>query len=73
MTAMPEMVAIFNGFGGGASALVASAEFLKIDWSNYKDNFIEFANEIHKLSDDILISSPNDFQMAQTYLSKMKS
>ena len=27
MTSMPEMVAIFNGFGGGASALVASAEF----------------------------------------------
>ena len=30
MTAMPEMVAIFNGFGGGASALVASAEYFKI-------------------------------------------
>ena len=28
MTTMPEMVAAFNGFGGGASALVASAEFL---------------------------------------------
>jgi NAD(P) transhydrogenase subunit beta len=27
MTGMPQMVAIFNGFGGGASALVASAEF----------------------------------------------
>lgn len=27
MTAMPEMVAIFNGFGGGASALVAWGEF----------------------------------------------
>lgn len=27
MTAMPQMVAIFNGFGGGASALVAAAEF----------------------------------------------
>jgi len=27
MTAMPEMVGIFNGFGGGASALVAIAEF----------------------------------------------
>jgi NAD(P) transhydrogenase subunit beta len=27
MTAMPEMVGIFNGFGGGASALVAGAEF----------------------------------------------
>src|SRR6056297_1817834 len=26
MTAMPEMVAIFNGFGGGASALVAWGE-----------------------------------------------
>lgn len=29
MTSMPEMVAIFNGFGGGASALVASAELFK--------------------------------------------
>ncbi len=28
MTAMPEMVGLFNGFGGGASALVAFAEFL---------------------------------------------
>lgn len=27
MTAMPEMVAVFNGFGGGASALVAWGEF----------------------------------------------
>ena len=26
MTAMPEMVAIFNGFGGGASAAVAASE-----------------------------------------------
>ena len=30
MTQMPQMVAIFNGFGGGASALVAAAEFLNI-------------------------------------------
>ena len=29
MTQMPQMVAILNGFGGGASALVAAAEFLK--------------------------------------------
>ena len=29
MTQMPQLVAIFNGFGGAASALVASAEFLK--------------------------------------------
>ncbi|MEJ2216202.1 MAG: NAD(P)(+) transhydrogenase (Re/Si-specific) subunit beta [Gemmatimonadota bacterium] len=29
MTAMPQMVAVFNGFGGGASALVAAAEYLR--------------------------------------------
>jgi NAD(P) transhydrogenase subunit beta len=29
MTAMPQMVGILNGFGGGASALVAAAEFFK--------------------------------------------
>jgi NAD(P) transhydrogenase subunit beta len=31
MTAMPEMVAIFNGFGGGASALVAWGEFARME------------------------------------------
>jgi len=31
MTAMPEMVAIFNGFGGGASALVAIGEYFRDD------------------------------------------
>ncbi len=30
MTAMPEMVALLNGFGGGASALVAAAELLRV-------------------------------------------
>ncbi len=30
MTAMPQMVGIFNGFGGGASALVAIAEFWRL-------------------------------------------
>src|SRR4029078_12012215 len=29
MTAMPQMVAIFNGAGGGAAAVVAIAEFLR--------------------------------------------
>ena len=29
MTAMPELVALFNGFGGAASALVASASFIE--------------------------------------------
>ncbi len=31
MTAMPQMVAIFNGFGGAASALIAVAEILDVD------------------------------------------
>ena len=31
MTAMPQMVAIFNGCGGGAAAMVAAAEFLKLN------------------------------------------
>ncbi len=30
MTSMPEMVGAFNGFGGGASALVAAAEFTRL-------------------------------------------
>ena len=39
MTAMPEMVAIFNGFGGGASALVASAELFK--YLNAKETYLK--------------------------------
>ncbi len=31
MTAMPQMVALFNGLGGGAAALVASLEFIRPD------------------------------------------
>ena len=34
MTQMPQMVAIFNGFGGGASALVATAEYFS-KFGNY--------------------------------------
>lgn len=34
MTQMPQMVAIFNGLGGGASALIASAEF----YTQYQNN-----------------------------------
>lgn len=29
MTAMPQLVALFNGFGGGASTLIAAAEFAR--------------------------------------------
>ena len=48
-----------------------SAEFLKIDWSDYENNFLEFAQQIHDLTGDILISSPNDFKGAHETLSKL--
>jgi homocysteine S-methyltransferase len=48
-----------------------SAEFLEIDWSNYKENVIGFINEIHSITDDILITSPNDFKGALETLSKL--
>ncbi|MQF97946.1 MAG: NAD(P)(+) transhydrogenase (Re/Si-specific) subunit beta [SAR202 cluster bacterium] len=41
MTAMPQMVAIFNGLGGAASALVASGEYLKL--SSYESIGIEYS------------------------------
>ena len=31
MTSIPQMVAAFNGFGGAASALIATAEFYKFN------------------------------------------
>ena len=48
-----------------------SAEFLKIDWSDYKENIVGFINEIHSITDDILITSPNDFKGALKTLSKL--
>ena len=50
-----------------------SAEFLKIDWSNYNENIVGFINEIHSITDDILITSPNDFKRAYKTISKLAS
>jgi len=50
-----------------------SAEFLKIDWSNYKEDITGFINEIHSITDDILITSPNDFKRAYETISKLAS
>ena len=48
-----------------------SAEFLKIDWSDYKENIVGFINEICGITDDILITSPNDFKRAYETISKL--
>ena len=48
-----------------------SAEFLKIDWSNYKEDITGFINEIHGITGDVLITSPNDFKRAYETISKL--
>ncbi|MBL1215034.1 MAG: NAD(P)(+) transhydrogenase (Re/Si-specific) subunit beta [Ignavibacteriae bacterium] len=40
MTGMPQMVGLLNGFGGGASAVVALGEFFKVDTPNFEINII---------------------------------
>ena len=50
---------------------VKSAEFLKIDWSNYENDVVGFINKIHSVTDDILITSPNDFKRAYETISKL--
>jgi len=50
-----------------------SAKFLKIDWSNYKEDILGFINEIHGITDDVLITSPNDFKRAYETISKLAS
>lgn len=39
MTAVPQMIAIFNGVGGGAAALVAVAELLKLPNADFQIGF----------------------------------
>lgn len=48
-----------------------SAQFLKLDWSNYKDSVIDFINKIHEITEDVLITSPNDFNYAKNILEKL--
>jgi homocysteine S-methyltransferase len=48
-----------------------SAQFLKLDWSNYKENTLDFINDIHEITGDVLITSPNDFIYAKEILGKL--
>jgi len=48
-----------------------SAKFLKINWSNYKEDILGFINEIHSIVGDVLITSPNDFKRAYETISKL--
>ena len=42
-----------------------SAKFLKLDWSGYQDNVVDFIKNVHRIAGDVLISSPNDYAKAQ--------
>jgi len=50
-----------------------SAEFLKLDWSNYKDNFSDFINQTQKITGDVLLTSPNDFKGALEFLTQLQN
>jgi len=48
-----------------------SAKILNLDWSNYSKDVISFIKEAHKISGNVLISSPNDFKWALEILKKL--
>ncbi len=48
-----------------------SAQFLKLDWSEYKNSLEDFIKQIHKIAGDVLITSPNDFNFAKEIFSKL--
>ena len=48
-----------------------SAEFLKLDWSNYQDSTLDFIKKIQEITGDVLITSPNDFNYAKEVLGKL--
>ncbi len=48
-----------------------SAQFLKLDWSEYKNSLEDFIKQIHKIAGDVLITSPNDFNYAKEILGKL--
>jgi homocysteine S-methyltransferase len=50
-----------------------SARILNLDWSNYSDDAVSFIKKAHEISEDVLISTPNDFKGALETLKKLSS
>jgi len=48
-----------------------SAQFLNLDWSEYKDSALDFINKIHQITGEVLLTSPNDFKYAKEILGKL--
>jgi len=50
---------------------VKSAQFLKLDWSEYKNSIEDFIKQVHQIAGEVLITSPNDFNYAKEILGKL--
>ena len=50
-----------------------SAEFLNLDFKSYSKNFEEFIQNTHKITGDVLITSPSDFSGVNQFLEKLSS
>ena len=48
-----------------------SAEILQLDWSEYDNSIPDFIKQVHQTAGDVLITSPNDFQLAKKVLSSL--
>lgn len=48
-----------------------SAKLLQLDWSEYKNSIEDFIRKVHNITEDVLITSPNDFNSAKEILGKL--
>lgn len=48
-----------------------SAQFLKLDWSEYKNSVEYLIKQVHQIAGEVLITSPNDFNYAKEILGKL--
>ncbi|MEX0640538.1 MAG: methylenetetrahydrofolate reductase [Nitrosopumilaceae archaeon] len=48
-----------------------SAQFLKLDWAEYKNSVEDFIKQVHQIAGEVLITSPNDFNYAKEILGKL--
>jgi len=47
-----------------------SAKFLNLDLASYSQTFDEFVKRVHEITEDVLITSPNDFKGLNEFLEK---
>ena len=50
-----------------------SAKFLNLDLSSYSRGFGEFVDKVHKITGDVLITSPSDFSGLEKFLEKIST